>query len=843
MQKASLRWIGLFLMACLFPAVGSLAQQQSPAWRFWELLDDNETYAKYMIEKAPEYHINAIQLSHALVHHAHQIIENPQRAALIRRLIRHAQQRKLKVFMWTHEFENVPDQFVVNGALQFDNPGLWTWLKKKYEKVFDTLPRLDGLVLTMTETDFRPNDEAAVISSEPPAKRLAKVANTIFGVAKTRGKQLIVRTFMQNPQQQTGWSEAIGMMDPEIIVMTKTVPYDWNPHFPDNPLLGAVAPHPQIVEFDLGQEYNGQSYFPFCAPDYYLARWRFARQKGVRGYVLRTERFRNHAMGTPNEVNLYAFKLLHENPDVTADMVWEKWATSKYGRDAAGAIISALKLTAPAVKKMLYIQGMWAADQSQIPLPGDFRQFVQYYQLFARQSQVPQYRQFAKKLLRPDSVWLAMALAEKDSAVSWARQALHRLTQAQTLISEKDYADLATRLVFLLNYATVFRYHSEVLLRAYLQQVNPDRDGRNKRLLAAASQQLLRAGLLFKASLQAMQMEKGREMDNFTRLQTFLTRIAKSMKQDRWLKIQKLRLERMMRRTQNRPEGVVVPMVTPFTHDNQLDEAALAQYTQWLCRQDTDVLFPMSRSGEVEHLTLPERKRIIDIVVTTAAGRRLVYPGVGGRSLQETLILAQYAQQQQADGIALAVPDFTDSDLDRIAGYLTEVAAAVNIPVMVYLSRENDQHRLTAAVMKDLIARAPNIRAVAFERVGLDQFWHMVYTNGDRIAVLSGSDTALLPVLASGGRGTIAPGGTLYPQFLREMITRFSDGQFHLARQAQFKVAFWGNKLREDLWPVSGKVALSALGLPIEIKSRARSKLSKQTILKIRSSFKALAQK
>jgi len=233
-----------FFFSSPFPAA---AQPQRPELRAWELLDGDEQYLDRMLALAPAYGINSVQFSHGVVHHAHQVLQDTSKAAMLRRLIARAHKHHLQAFIWTHELEHVPARFINDNRLQFDDPELWRWLAQKYERLYRLLPELDGLVLTLTETEYRANDERRVHSTLPAGERLARLANAINRVGLALGKQLVVRTFAQTPQQMSGLKPALALMDTSIIIMTKCVPFDWNPHFPDNPLIGAVAPHQQII--------------------------------------------------------------------------------------------------------------------------------------------------------------------------------------------------------------------------------------------------------------------------------------------------------------------------------------------------------------------------------------------------------------------------------------------------------------------------------------------------------------------------------------------------------------------------------------------------------------------
>ena len=101
------------------------------------------------------------------------------------------------------------------------------------------------------------NPRQRIISRLDPAGRMAKVINTIADSLRARGKQLIVRDFLRSPKEMAAFVEAMKRVPDEVIVYTKCVPNDWQYRYPPHPLLGKVAPHPQIMELDLYNETGG----------------------------------------------------------------------------------------------------------------------------------------------------------------------------------------------------------------------------------------------------------------------------------------------------------------------------------------------------------------------------------------------------------------------------------------------------------------------------------------------------------------------------------------------------------------------------------------------------------
>ncbi|MDQ7051900.1 MAG: dihydrodipicolinate synthase family protein [candidate division KSB1 bacterium] len=831
--------MALVLAALVLGALPLRSQPQSIPYRMWELQDSDEAYLKKMIRLAPKYHINAIQFSHAIVHHAHQVLDEPDRAAKLRRLIQLAKSEGLHTYIWTHEFEHVPEEFVVDGKLQVDSTRIWQWLRQKYEQVYALLPDLAGIVLTATETDFRPNDTKKVHSKMTPEAILTRVANTLYEVSATRGKRLIFRTFTQNPEQFQGYQHALAAMHPDIIIMTKCVPFDWNPFFPNNSLLGAVAPHPQIVEFDLGQEYNGQSNFPFADPQYYLNRWNHARSKQVAGFVLRTERLDQHIVGTPNEVNLYAFKLAVENPEVSADEVWQAWGRQRYGQKAGQQIKAVLEPTAWAVRHMLYVRGMWFSDQSQIPTGMNLREYVQQYRLFAQYVPRPEYQAFAQKLLSPDETLIDWVIAEKESAVHLARTALQRLPSLRPFIQERDYLQLSTQLALLADYAAVFRQVAEVAFRAYLDR-RARGDGRrmaNRKALLASLQELMRLRFLYQTPLRLLHMERGRESDNVQRIDQFARGIAKIMRQQRWLRILKAQFSRDVSVRPAWPAGIVVPMFTPLTPRRKVDFSALRAYTKWLSRQAVDVLLPFADTNVAASIPLADRQRAISNIVTATAGKRLVFPVIPSNDAQTAAEMAAYALENRADGLCI---DFSPAQDDPEEEFITTVLSIMSnydLPVILLAQPNGKRRTLVVEIIERVLAQTDRLKAVVCNAADAAVFWDIVNRFGDRVAILANSERDFMAALLSGGAGLAANGNNVFPNLSDKLGEALANRQVEEAMRYQLSAMYWQKQLAAAPWPAAGQGVLRIMGVPVTVSPNA---IERAQLQQLRKSFKQL---
>jgi hypothetical protein len=332
--------------------------------RIWQLQDMDAAHIERVIDLAPDYGITGIQLSHNIIMEAEALLEKPDLARQINGFARRAHQRGLEVTFWTHELSGVPKEFFSDDRVDFDRPQFIEHLRDKYHRVFEVCPDLDGVVLTFHETAQSVYDDRKVRSSLSPAQRVGVLIDTLAQACADKGKHLVVRSFSYEPGELEAIREGFALAKSEFTVMTKCQPHDWQPYYPHNPLIGEVGGRPQLVEFDLGEEFFGECRVPYCKVDYLKWRLDYGVSRGIAGGVARLERLRSRALDTPNWVNVYAWSRLLQDPSLDAHQLVLDWATERFGAEPAPLVASALERTFPIVNKTLLALEFWVANHS-----------------------------------------------------------------------------------------------------------------------------------------------------------------------------------------------------------------------------------------------------------------------------------------------------------------------------------------------------------------------------------------------------------------------------------------------------------------------------------------------
>lgn len=420
--------------------VAEVPRLDAPDWgprRSWVLLSADPARVAQNLERASEFGVEEVQLSHELIS-AIDRLGSEERQPVLEALAQ-AKARGLRVLVWSNELNNVPF------ALCFDPADpVWAARKQAYRDAFAVAPQLDGVVLSFGSASPPPwlaactcawcqeieSDAPASVRAfrvPEPAERVRFLVELVHDVVTGElGRQVYVRTFIHEPDELAWVLDGLGRVPAwrRLTVMSKDVPNDWEPYYPLDPSFGAFPDRPTIMEFDAAGEYWGVGELPFPAVGYVERRIRGARAGRLDGYAARVERGGRSALDTPNEVNLYALARFFDDEEATPAQVWSEWIERRYGvspSDPRSAALAQVHDRAFDVgRKMYYQLGFWGLEKgSNLPeacaAPPQFE---------ARRIDKwdPAYGPLYERLAHPDAQTLADLRQEDLEALELAEQ-------------------------------------------------------------------------------------------------------------------------------------------------------------------------------------------------------------------------------------------------------------------------------------------------------------------------------------------------------------------------------------------------------------------------------------
>ena len=200
--------------------------------------------------------------------------------------------------------------------------------------------------------------------------------------------------------------------------------------------------------------------------------------------------------------------------------------------------------------------------------------------------------------------------------------------------------------------------------------------------------------------------------------------------------------------------GILAAMVTPMTADEDVDYGRLEAFTDYLILQGVHGLIPLGSTGEYYALNADERERVLNTVVSCAAGRVPVIAGANGGSTREVIHYCRQAEELGADGVMLAPPYYSLPTLDELDAHFAAIDNAIGIPIMLYNYPGRTGVDMPPAFIERL-ARLPNVAYVKESTGEMPRITELLRRCGGRLGVFCGCDTIALESLFMGAMGWV----------------------------------------------------------------------------------------
>ncbi len=210
-------------------------------------------------------------------------------------------------------------------------------------------------------------------------------------------------------------------------------------------------------------------------------------------------------------------------------------------------------------------------------------------------------------------------------------------------------------------------------------------------------------------------------------------------------------------------KGVLTALSTPFDADEQIDHALLRRVVERSIAGGVDGVVACGSTGEFAAMSGDERIALVDTVVGQAAGRVPVIAQTGATTTAEAIRLSRAAQASGADVLMLVTPYYEALSLDETVAYIKDVAAAVELPIMLYNIPAATGVNLDAATIGGLAREVDNILYVKDSSANWEQALQLIHHHGDVIGTFIGWDSYIYSALAEGAAGVMAGTANVVP--------------------------------------------------------------------------------
>ena len=258
--------------------------------------------------------------------------------------------------------------------------------------------------------------------------------------------------------------------------------------------------------------------------------------------------------------------------------------------------------------------------------------------------------------------------------------------------------------------------------------------------------------------------------------------------------------------------GSCTALVTPFKN-GAVDADSFCKLVDFQIDNGTAGLVPVGTTGESPTLSHEEHDLVVELCIKQAAGRVPVIAGAGSNSTAEAVRLAEHAATAGADAVLIVSPYYNKPTQAGLYAHFAAVAAAVDVPVIVYDIPGRSIVRVNDDTLARLASDFANISGIKDATADLVRPTAVQNLLGNDFTQLSGEDATALPYLAAGGHGCISVTANIAPKLLSEMHAAWWASDIKTAQTIHQKLLPLHNAMFGEASPGPVKYAASLLGI------------------------------
>lgn len=256
--------------------------------------------------------------------------------------------------------------------------------------------------------------------------------------------------------------------------------------------------------------------------------------------------------------------------------------------------------------------------------------------------------------------------------------------------------------------------------------------------------------------------------------------------------------------------GVATALITPLTEAG-VDFDALGRVIDWQIEQGINALVIAGTTGEGSTLDDSEHRAVVKYSVERVAGRVPVIAGTGSNDTAYACSLTRYCCDVGADAMLVVTPYYNKATQNGLITMFKTIADASTKPVILYNVPSRTGVNIEPSTYAAL-ADYPNIAAIKEANGNISKIVETASLVGDRLAMYSGNDDQIVPILSMGGQGVISVLSNIAPKQTVEICERWFRGDAAGAAKLQCELMPLIQALFCEVNPIPVKAAMAALG-------------------------------
>lgn len=261
-------------------------------------------------------------------------------------------------------------------------------------------------------------------------------------------------------------------------------------------------------------------------------------------------------------------------------------------------------------------------------------------------------------------------------------------------------------------------------------------------------------------------------------------------------------------------EGIIPPLVTPFTAGGVIDEAALRGQIKFMLDEGVHGVCVGGSTGEGYTLNQEDLVRLMEITTAEIAGQVPIVAGIIANSTYDAVSRAKAVAKFKPAALQLTPTYYIfKPNEDENVAYFREITTSVDIPIIIYnVIRWNI---LPADSLVRIMTEVPGVIGVKQSAGEIKLLADLLVRAPKGKLILTAQDALLYPTFMIGAHGSISAIPASSPRSALALWNACQTSDHATARALHDKILPFWNALMGDNMPACAKYALSLQGCPV----------------------------
>ena len=256
--------------------------------------------------------------------------------------------------------------------------------------------------------------------------------------------------------------------------------------------------------------------------------------------------------------------------------------------------------------------------------------------------------------------------------------------------------------------------------------------------------------------------------------------------------------------------GSGVALVTPFKN-GKVDFDCLGRLIDEQLNVGTDAILVLGTTGEPATLNADEKRAVLEFAASKIKGKAVFIAGAGSNCTETAIEKCRLAKEVGADAVLIITPYYNKCTQKGLYEHYKAIRQATDLPIIAY----NVPGRTGVNMLPATVARLANegiIDGLKESSGNVEQFAEIASLVGDKIALYSGEDGLILPLMSLGANGVLSVVANVAPQMVKTLTDSALSGDYATARRVQLELMPLAKAMFVEVNPIPVKTALMMMG-------------------------------